>query len=67
MATDWEEYAGKILEIMNHEPCLVNTAQDYALRPEYRSLTKFEQRGLLLGHNIRDLIFQKNNLNATLT
>lgn len=52
---------------MNHEPCLVNTAQDYALRPEYRSLTKFEQRGLLLGHNIRDLIFQKNNLNATLT
>ena len=67
VATDWEEYAGKILEIMNHEPCLVNTAQDYALRPEYRSLTKFEQRGLLLGHNIRDLIFQKNNLNATLT
>lgn len=58
-ATDWENYAGKILEVLSHEPQLANTAQDYASRPEYRPLTKFEQRGLRLGHGVWDLIFQK--------
>jgi tRNA (guanine-N7-)-methyltransferase len=38
---------------------LVNTAQDYAARPEFRPLTKFEQRGLRLGHGVWDLMFRR--------
>lgn len=58
-ATDWEEYAQWTLEILRAEPRLTNTAPDYAPRPEYRPLTKFEQRGLNLGHGVWDLIFRK--------
>ena len=58
-ATDWENYAGQILEVLSNEPQLANTAVDYAPRPEYRPLTKFEQRGLRLGHGVWDLVFQK--------
>ena len=58
-ATDWENYAGQILEVLSNEQQLANTAVDYAPRPEYRPLTKFEQRGLRLGHGVWDLVFQK--------
>jgi tRNA (guanine-N7-)-methyltransferase len=58
-ATDWEEYAAEILKVLSNEPQLANTAADYALRPEYRPLTKFEQRGLRLGHGVWDVVFQK--------
>ena len=58
-ATDWENYAGQILEVLSNEPQLANTAVNYAPRPEYRPLTKFEQRGLRLGHGVWDLVFQK--------
>jgi len=58
-ATDWENYACQILEVLSNEPQLANTAVDYAPRPEYRPLTKFEQRGLRLGHGVWDLVFQK--------
>lgn len=58
-ATDWEDYAAEILKVLSNEPQLINTAIDYAPRPEYRPLTKFEQRGLRLGHGVRDMIFQK--------
>jgi tRNA (guanine-N7-)-methyltransferase len=56
-ATDWEEYAQWTLEVLRAEPKLANTVTDYAPRPEYRPLTKFEQRGLNLGHGVWDLIF----------
>ncbi|KIO49552.1 tRNA (guanosine(46)-N7)-methyltransferase TrmB [Nitrosospira sp. NpAV] len=59
VATDWEDYAGQILEALCGEPQLANTAVDYASRPAYRPLTKFEQRGLRLGHDVRDMVFQK--------
>ncbi len=59
IATDWENYAEHILQVMNSEQRFTNTATDYAPRPTYRPLTKFEQRGLRLGHTIRDLIFIK--------
>lgn len=59
IATDWENYAEHILHVLSNEKQLVNTAVDYAPRPSYRPLTKFEQRGLRLGHAIRDLIFIK--------
>lgn len=58
-ATDWEDYAIQILDVMSSEPQLSNTAIDYAPRPEYRPLTKFEQRGLRLGHGVWDLVFRK--------
>lgn len=58
-ATDWEEYAQWTLEVLQGEAKLKNTAADYAPRPEYRPLTKFEQRGLNLGHGVWDLIFRR--------
>jgi len=59
-ATDWEDYAVQILHVLSQESQLSNTVVDYAPRPEYRPLTKFEQRGLKLGHDVWDLIFLKN-------
>ena len=58
-ATDWKEYADQILQVLRNEPQLANTVDDFASRPEYRPLTKFEQRGLRLGHGVWDLIFRK--------
>ncbi|MEI7834550.1 MAG: tRNA (guanosine(46)-N7)-methyltransferase TrmB [Nitrosomonadaceae bacterium] len=58
-ATDWEEYAQQILQVLSSEPQLINTVTDYAPCPAYRPLTKFEQRGLKLGHGVWDLVFQK--------
>jgi len=58
-ATDWQAYAEHILETLSHEPALENTAPDYAPRPAYRPLTKFEQRGLKLGHGVWDIVFRK--------
>lgn len=60
VATDWEDYAVQILQVLQNEPRLSNTAADYAPRPEYRPLTKFEQRGLRLGHAVWDIIFVRN-------
>lgn len=59
VATDWEEYALQILEVLAAEPRLRNTAADFAPRPDYRPLTKFEQRGLKLGHGVWDIVFEK--------
>lgn len=61
VATDWENYADHILKVMSEEPNLTNTTKDFSSRPEYRPLTKFEQRGLSLGHGVWDLVFKKNN------
>ncbi len=58
-ATDWELYAQQMLEVLSAEPLLANTAAAYAPRPELRPLTKFEQRGLKLGHGVWDLVFTR--------
>ncbi len=58
-ATDWENYAEQMLAVLSAEPLLQNTVVDYAPRPDYRPLTKFEQRGLRLGHGVWDLVFRK--------
>lgn len=58
-ATDWEPYAEQMLEVLSAEPELRNTASGYAPRPPWRPLTKFEQRGLRLGHGVRDLMFER--------
>jgi len=57
--TDWEEYAREMLEALLAEPALQNTASAYADRPEARPQTKFERRGLALGHRVWDLVFRK--------
>ncbi len=57
VATDWQDYAEQILSVLDSEPLLQNTAGDYAPRPEYRPLTKFEKRGINLGHGVWDLVF----------
>ena len=60
LATDWEDYALQMLEVLSAEAQLVNSAQGFAARPAYRPLTKFETRGLKLGHRVWDLVFRRN-------
>lgn len=59
IATDWQNYAEHILAVLNTHPEFVNLAGHalYAERPDYRPLTKFEQRGQRLGHGVWDIIF----------
>ena len=58
-ATDWQPYAEQMLEVLNAQPGLVNAAgSGYAPRPDWRPLTKFENRGLQLGHGVWDLLFR---------
>ena len=59
VATDWMPYAEEILATLSAEPLLTNTAPGYAPRPAWRPLTKFEARGLKLGHEVADLVFRK--------
>lgn len=58
-ATDWQPYAEQMLEVLGAEPSLQNSATGYAPKPGYRPLTKFENRGLKLGHGVWDLVFVK--------
>jgi tRNA (guanine-N7-)-methyltransferase len=72
LATDWEEYALQMLKVLNAEPQLINTSATtqtmedgsvvpgYSQRPPYRPITKFENRGLKLGHGVWDLVFIKS-------
>lgn len=59
LATDWEDYAVQMLEVLSAEPLLANTGTDYVPRPDTRPLTKFEQRGIRLGHGVWDLVFTR--------
>lgn len=59
VATDWEEYAQQVLEVLTGTPGLVNTAQAFAPRPATRPETKFERRGLRLGHGVWDIVFRR--------
>ncbi|MDW8324672.1 MAG: tRNA (guanosine(46)-N7)-methyltransferase TrmB [Burkholderiales bacterium] len=59
LATDWEDYARQMLAVLSAEPMLTNTVEGYAPRPAWRPLTKFEQRGLRLGHGVWDLLFRR--------
>jgi tRNA (guanine-N7-)-methyltransferase len=59
VATDWDEYAQEILAALAADPLLENSAEGFASRPDYRPLTKFEARGLKLGHGVWDVIFRR--------
>ena len=61
LATDWEDYAQWMLEVLEQVPELVNTASGYAPRPDYRPLTKFERRGLRLGHVVHDIVYRRRD------
>ena len=58
-ATDWQPYAEQMLEVLSAEPLLRNTGAGYAPKPDYRPLTKFENRGLKLGHGVWDVVFER--------
>ena len=66
-ATDWQEYAEQILEVLSAEPLLKNRADPvkdaelagYSPKPHYRPLTKFENRGIKLGHGVWDVVFER--------
>ena len=58
-ATDWQPYAQHMLDVLSACPVLRNSASDYAPKPDYRPLTKFENRGLRLGHGVWDLVFKR--------
>jgi tRNA (guanine-N7-)-methyltransferase len=62
-ATDWEPYAQQMLAVLAAEPLLTNVAPagGYAARPSWRPMTKFEQRGLELGHGVWDLLFSRSS------
>lgn len=62
-ATDWEEYALHMMQVLLSEPYLTNqyNQDQFAPRPETRPYTKFEARGLNLGHNVWDLVFLREN------
>jgi len=59
VATDWEDYATEVLAAASAEPLLVNTTAGFAPRPAHRPATKFEQRGLKLGHGVWDIVFER--------
>jgi tRNA (guanine-N7-)-methyltransferase len=66
-ATDWQPYAEQILEVLSAEPMLKNRADPvkdielagYSPKPHYRPLTKFENRGIKLGHGVWDVVFER--------
>ncbi|MEN9670675.1 MAG: hypothetical protein RL018_952 [Pseudomonadota bacterium] len=66
-ATDWQEYAEQILEVLSAERLLKNRADPvkdadlagYSPKPHYRPLTKFENRGIKLGHGVWDVVFER--------
>jgi len=62
IATDWQEYAESMLALLNASELFVNTSPDgaYCPRPDYRPETKFERRGMQLGHGVWDLIFRRS-------
>jgi tRNA (guanine-N7-)-methyltransferase len=59
VATDWQDYAQQIVEVLSDNPLLVNSSDGFAPRPAWRPETKFESRGLRLGHRVWDVLFRR--------
>jgi tRNA (guanine-N7-)-methyltransferase len=59
VATDWQEYAEHVLAVLQQTPGLRNTAEAFAPRPATRPETKFERRGIRLGHGVWDIVFTR--------
>jgi tRNA (guanine-N7-)-methyltransferase len=58
-ATDWQPYAEQMLAVLQATPGLINISSGYAPRPDHRPLTRFEARGMKLGHGVWDLLFKR--------
>ena len=65
-ATDWQEYADEMLQQLQSCTCLLNQSSDkgFCDQPDYRQLTRFEKRGMRLGHDVFDLVFERINTAA---
>jgi tRNA (guanine-N7-)-methyltransferase len=61
VATDWENYAEHILTVLERSEGLQNTTENYAAKPDYRPSTKYEARGVRLGHGVWDIIFVRRS------
>jgi len=62
LAPDWQPYAEQMMDVISAETLLANTSEapnGFAAKPDYRPLTKFENRGLKLGHGVWDLVFRR--------
>jgi len=59
LATDWENYAQHMLAVLEASPEFINYTNGFSPRPAERHLTKFEQRGLRLGHGVWDLLYRR--------
>ena len=61
LATDWQDYAEQMMQVLSEASGFSNEAGkgNYAPRPDYRPVTKFEKRGQRLGHGIWDLLFRR--------
>lgn len=57
LATDWQEYAEHMLDVCRAHPAFENAHLEFAPKPDYRPLTKFEARGIARGHGVWDLVF----------
>lgn len=59
LATDWQDYAEHMLQVLSSSPAFVNSAAPscYSERPAQRPYTRFERRGERLGYQVWDLVF----------
>ena len=59
IATDWEDYALWIIDLLDKETLLQKTSKDFFEKPDYRPLTKYENRGIKLGYKVWDMIYRR--------
>jgi tRNA (guanine-N7-)-methyltransferase len=59
IATDWEDYAVWIIDLLDKEELLQKTSDDFFKKPDYRPLTKYENRGIKLGYRVWDMIYRR--------
>ena len=59
IATDWEDYALWIIDLLDKETLLQKTSEDFFEKPDYRPLTKYENRGIKLGFKVWDMIYRR--------
>ena len=60
IATDWEDYANWIIEIFKKNAMYKSKNIDFSQKPSYRPKTKYEHRGVNLGHQVWDMVFVKS-------
>ena len=59
IATDWEDYALWIIDLLDKETLLQKTSENFFEKPDYRPLTKYENRGIKLGYKVWDMIYRR--------